>query len=68
MRNSTYAGVPSAGRAKYGSVPSNSAYQARAAKTSSAKKLTVDSPRNIGSSFLLFSGTLTILRIKVLNY
>src|SRR6266851_1401523 len=48
MRNSTYAGVPSAGRTKYGRIPSSSVYQSRAAWTSSAKKLTVVSPRSIG--------------------
>src|SRR5260221_10569328 len=48
MRNSTYAGVPSAGRTKYGWIPSSSVYQSRAAWTSSAKKLMVVSPRSIG--------------------
>src|SRR6266852_221676 len=48
MRNSTYASVPSAGRTKYGWIPSSSVYQSRAAWTSSAKKLTVVSPRSIG--------------------
>jgi hypothetical protein len=41
------AGVPSIGRTKHGSMPSRSVYL-WAAVTSSAKKLTVLSPRNIG--------------------
>src|SRR5262249_22529076 len=44
MRNSIYAGVPSAGRTKYGSMPSSWVYQSRAAVRSSGAMIEVLEP------------------------
>jgi hypothetical protein len=43
-------GVPPISRVKYGSIPSSSTYQARAAGMSSAKMLTVATPRSMNAS------------------